>query len=621
MKGGITSGVVYPAAVVALARQYRFRNIGGTSAGAIAAVVTAAAEHGRRTNQGSAFAGLAALPAWLSAPGRLLGLFRPNASTRPIFALLMRVLASPQGQNKLYAAFIAVLSWNLTATAVAAIPGLLLIAYGILRAHETAIALGIVAAVVIPLFISLVRLFDCLANKVPENLYGICTGLDDTNAEDGTVLTSWLTTLIDTIAGVASRNEPLTFGDLWGTGPEMRAASPMSDADQTVYDRDRERQARDINLEVITTNLTHGRPYRFPFETNLFYFDPAEFRKLFPARVVDHMVAKSRQPTGVTESARADEAARMKSALPRIPLPEAADLPIVVAARMSLSFPLLISAVPLWAVDWSLPRNQQNRTAPLFEQCWFSDGGLSSNFPIHLFDSPIPTRPTFAIDLDAFPLFQPEDPQNESNNVWMPNDNHGGITETWTRFGNAKPDLGGFFSAIFNAMQNWQDNTQSRVPGFRDRIVHVYLSEKEGGMNLNMSSELLTKLAARGTAAGARLIANFNTPNPSSCADHAIQPTNWDNHRVVRYRTSMALLENWIRRFCGAYTPDYATLATRTTGTPPCSYPWQDADQQSYATTATADLCAMNARWAATGETFADGAPKPQPELVTRPRA
>ena len=31
---------------------------------------------------------------------------------------------------------------------------------------------------------------------------------------------------------------------------------------------------------------------------------------------------------------------------------------MVVAARMSLSFPLLISAVPLWTVDWTLVVNQ-----------------------------------------------------------------------------------------------------------------------------------------------------------------------------------------------------------------------------------------------------------------------
>src|SRR4051812_23383253 len=48
MKGGITSGIVYPNAVLALTRRYEFRNIGGTSAGAIAAAATAAAALGER---------------------------------------------------------------------------------------------------------------------------------------------------------------------------------------------------------------------------------------------------------------------------------------------------------------------------------------------------------------------------------------------------------------------------------------------------------------------------------------------------------------------------------------------------------------------------------------------
>jgi hypothetical protein len=34
------------------------------------------------------------------------------------------------------------------------------------------------------------------------------------------------------------------------------------------------------------------------------------------------------------------------------PLPEPEDLPVVVAVRMSLSFPVLLSAVPLYAVDY-----------------------------------------------------------------------------------------------------------------------------------------------------------------------------------------------------------------------------------------------------------------------------
>jgi predicted acylesterase/phospholipase RssA len=57
MKGGITSGIVYPRAVLALKEQgYYFRCIGGTSAGAIAAAATAAAEFGR---EAGGFEGLA----------------------------------------------------------------------------------------------------------------------------------------------------------------------------------------------------------------------------------------------------------------------------------------------------------------------------------------------------------------------------------------------------------------------------------------------------------------------------------------------------------------------------------------------------------------------------------
>ena len=47
MEGGTTSGVVYPLAACELATNFRFRNVGGASAGAIAAALTAAAELGR----------------------------------------------------------------------------------------------------------------------------------------------------------------------------------------------------------------------------------------------------------------------------------------------------------------------------------------------------------------------------------------------------------------------------------------------------------------------------------------------------------------------------------------------------------------------------------------------
>ena len=45
MKGGVTSGIVYPYAILEIATRYRFRSLGGTSAGAIAAAFAAAAEY------------------------------------------------------------------------------------------------------------------------------------------------------------------------------------------------------------------------------------------------------------------------------------------------------------------------------------------------------------------------------------------------------------------------------------------------------------------------------------------------------------------------------------------------------------------------------------------------
>ena len=64
MKGGITSGIVYPGLICKLSERYEFQSIGGTSAGAIAAALTAAAEYARRKGR-DAFKDLGEVPGWL----------------------------------------------------------------------------------------------------------------------------------------------------------------------------------------------------------------------------------------------------------------------------------------------------------------------------------------------------------------------------------------------------------------------------------------------------------------------------------------------------------------------------------------------------------------------------
>ena len=99
MKGGITSGVVYPLTICKLATRHRLRNIGGTSAGAIAAVMAAAAEYRRQHDHETPAAGyqaLATLP--LDVSGRLATLFQaPHGDQRHLRGSARRM--GPKGKR------------------------------------------------------------------------------------------------------------------------------------------------------------------------------------------------------------------------------------------------------------------------------------------------------------------------------------------------------------------------------------------------------------------------------------------------------------------------------------------------------------------------------------------
>ncbi|HXD25967.1 MAG TPA: hypothetical protein VN609_08540, partial [Propionibacteriaceae bacterium] len=137
MEGGTTSGVVYPLAICELATDFRFRNVGGASAGAIAAALTAAAELGRssqvlasvgdehpahpaaevltngiRIRRG--FPGIADIISWLAQtqPGdqaaeeyRLAQLFRPGNSTAAIFRVAVAIMRGQSWPLPLLALF------------------------------------------------------------------------------------------------------------------------------------------------------------------------------------------------------------------------------------------------------------------------------------------------------------------------------------------------------------------------------------------------------------------------------------------------------------------------------------------------------------------------------------
>lgn len=507
MKGGITSGVTYPWAVCEIATTYKLRNIGGTSAGAIAAAAAAAAEVGRG-KPGAGFARLAMLPRRLSTKPQgesktvMFNLFQPSDSTRPLFRILEAALGGKDHRvRQVRKIFVAGIAAAPISALIGSALGILALAFLLTLnlTHEAlrgdavavaAVALGLLASALVALVGAVAGVVFRLATAGrraigPTHGFGICRGYTpskgktapvpvdgDLEMRDGRTepkpLTTWLADELDVLAGKGSEGHPLTLGDLREAG---------------------------VTLRMFTTNLTEGTPYTLPFRTHDFSFDPDEFRMYFPNRVVAYM------EDHVPELSDLDEAALVEAKTTNtslLPLPDPADLPVVVAMRFSLSFPVLLSAVPLWRLY------ADESGDPVTRKCWFSDGGITSNFPIHFFDSPLPRWPTFAINLG--PAGRAGLNATESKNVWSPLQNRQGGLARWSDIQNVL----GFGAAILDTMQNWMDNAQARVPGYRDRIVLVRHTEEEGGLNLDMPKKKITALATRGMYAGRFLVRRFS---------------------------------------------------------------------------------------------------------------
>ncbi|HEV3154412.1 MAG TPA: hypothetical protein VGZ02_11455 [Candidatus Baltobacteraceae bacterium] len=591
MKGGVTSGVVYPSAVLRIAQQFQFKNIGGTSAGAIAAAIVAAAEF-RRTCKGDGGAGFAAMKTnvmeWLGQGQNLRSLFVPQVVVSPVFYLLLWLVGLKSATRR----FTILGALNIVVTSALAVSALAGFASLFFRVDFPYAVYGrdVADACVAAGVLVVVLLFTL----VPLNWHGLCTG-----GRKGTFravlgsalppLSEFLAKQIDAIAGMTP-GRPLTFGDLW-SGKERTPEDVIPEDANWV-----------LNLSMVTTCLTLNRPFRLPFAQNVFYFKENELRRFFPDYVVDWMCEHPRPAKDAESRARHDRLA----AKGFLPLPLAQDLPVIVATRLSLSFPLLFTALRLYGIDWTVPGTDPATVLP--EPVWFSDGGLSSNFPIALFDGALPRWPTLAITLEEYP-------PNDTQKVVMPQKNVDGIGSIWTRFdqGAGAHNTLGFYGAIFNTLQNWQDVLQSEAAGFRDRIVHIRLGSQEGGLNLTMPPQTIQELVARGDEAGAQLVEHFRIPPDPSIV------TNWDNHRFIRYRTSMAAVAEYAMDFSRAWgaapqitEPTYSQLIEN-----PPSYRRDFNSGASVNVTSLINSIAGVASPAIPG--LDEGAPKPASEMRPRP--
>ncbi len=542
MEGGVTSGVVHIAAAARLARYYRFQCIGGSSIGAFAAALTAAAEYCRRKGSMAGFEQLEALPKALGdeVDGKTLleRLFNPQPAMRRLFAVFLAATGGASvgpawraalreawcqygggrawaaaGWTALWVLGVWIWLWVCWPSFRESLEPTLSAGSGMLMLLGSALAL--VPALALTSLALLVRGLVRDLRSVPDNGFGLCRGGEPAGADGTPDLAQFLHMTLQRVAGLGPDDAPLTFAQLWRApgGPREVLDDPSPASEHSIH------------LEVYTTSLTQGRPFRFPLpdpnsdDPVRLYFRRELLADYFPRDVVDAMVrvASPYEPKpGPSNPSAVNER--------WLGLP-AGELPVVVAVRIAISFPFLVSAVPLGAMNYE-PEDRPTGIEP----CWMSDGGLCSNFPIHLFDSLVPRWPTFGIALFEAGRVK-RDP-------WLPNclnqghgdTRYGGMDERRGRLAR----LGGLVTAAALAAFRWNDRATLRLPGVRDRVVRVFLKEGEGGLNLRMKDKQINTLADYGRQAAHQLIAKFAVPGSPG----------WPEQRWVRWMRLLGVLQS-----------------------------------------------------------------------------
>ena len=226
MKGGITSGVVYPLAVVELAKKYRLQSIGGTSAGALAAAVTAAAEYGRASG---GYQRVAQIPREIA--GSLLDKFQPDPRLKPLFDMLIATLGEASGFAKAIRVLKAAVFGYPRDVGLGTVLGVTMAIIGSLVASVSWIVLGLVFAVLGVAIMLGWRILNALRKELPAANYGLCSGAT-LPGNSAPALTEWLADTIDRVAGRQRDGRferPLTFGDLQETSNSPRRSTGDDD--------------------------------------------------------------------------------------------------------------------------------------------------------------------------------------------------------------------------------------------------------------------------------------------------------------------------------------------------------------------------------------------------------
>lgn len=535
LKGGIASGLIYATSVPWLARRYRFRSIGGSSAGAVGAALAAAAEYQRATTDNpEGFRTFWKVGEDLT-PKRFSCIFLPIGTNRqrrrcreeltgseeeepkPDLTKLRkldidaRVLEAKAAHDKAVRNGAPGAQLVALRAAIARARGRLmprkrseyadssvrrLVRYWLMRTafsprvhkarhklarHPRLVTAAGLAMAAIPLTGPFVESFDGLEPWVAFALVVLVTlaALVVVTALSmlkrpgfgmvgGGALATWLYHETQRAAGRTIDQAPLTVGDLQYLPPDRR-----------------------VTLRFMATDLTTAEPLTLPLspEVHGYYFKLLEWidLELFPPQIMRHL--KTVSPPN-------------QWGYSRLPLNE---LPVVVAARMSIATPLLFRAIPLYKPKRALEEFRPGN----IRRHWISDGGISSNFPIHFFDAWLPTRPTLGL------LLRSVDPEAEAIERSFPF--HG------VEISNAPSLLG----RTTNALMNAADIAQAKLPGFGARVIDLPYDKRVGGANIRPDEDDLAEMRRTGWEEMDRWMT---------------KPFDERAHRLARYELLMSLL-------------------------------------------------------------------------------
>jgi hypothetical protein len=270
----------------------------------------------------------------------------------------------------------------------------------------------------------------------------------------GVNLTDWLDQCLSDLSGIT---EVLRFGHLWSPPYEFGKAGLLPELDMAASNADH----RVVNLELMVTELVHRVPYKFPLDDwdPQLYFCKEDLAPIFPDRVMKALCVHKADTSEFADANGGFVDVETGEPVPELyRLPEPRDLPVVFAVRISMAFPGLFEAirlyrraatdtVPVVRDDFGAPIAKNGKVVtypqikePWIQELWFSDGGITSNFPIHFFDTVLPLWPTVGINLGPHPKgFGHQD-------VYLPTDRQAsqGVPAAMG------PSVVGMFSAVFD---------------------------------------------------------------------------------------------------------------------------------------------------------------------------